>query len=231
MISIIIPTYQHGNAIRKCLDSIFAQAYREFEVIVVDDGSTDNTAQVLKNYPEPITIIHQENRGANTARNRGFKESRGEYLLFCDADLILKLNMLQLMLWVLEQNPDKAFAYSSFKWGFKLFKLWSFDSNKLREANYIHTSSLIRRGAFPGFDENIKRLQDWDLWLTMLENGYSGIYIPEILFQVKPRKMGMSEWMPSFMYKFPWKKIGVNLKKLENYKQAEEIVRKKHNIS
>lgn len=230
MISIIIPTYQHGNVIKDCLDSIFNQTYKEFEVIVVNDGSTDYTAHILENYQKPITIIHQENQGANVARNKGFKKSQGEYLIFCDADLILKDTMLEKMLTALEKNLDKAYAYSSFKWGVKTFKLGPFDPERLKKENFIHTTSLIRRKFFSGFDENIKRLQDWDLWLTMLEQGHQGEFIPEILFRVRPRKRGMSEWLPSFMYKIPWQKVGLKMKRLEKYKEAERIIKEKHSL-
>jgi len=230
MISIIIPTYQHGDIIEKCLDSIYQQTYQKFEVIVVNDGSRDNTIPVLENYPKPLTIINQENQGANKARNNGFAKSQGEYVIFCDADLILKGTMLEKMLKALKENPDKAYAYSAFKWGFKTFKLWPFDSEKLKKMNYIHTTSLIRRETFPGFDENIKRLQDWDLWLAMLEQNHKGAYIPEVLFQVHPRKTGMSEWIPSLAYKIPFAKLGIKMKKVEKYKKAEKIIKKKHSL-
>lgn len=230
MISIIIPTYQHSKFIKDCLDSIFAQTYQDFEVIVVNDGSTDNTVQVLKEYQKPLQVIHQKNQGANVARNKGFDKAKGEFLLFCDADLILKKTMLEKMLGALEKNPDKAYAYCSFQWGFKTFPLWPFDFERLKKENYIHTTSLMRRETFPGFDESIKRLQDWDLWLTMLERGYQGIYLPETLFQVRPRKKGMSSWLPSFMYKIPWKKIGLKIKRIEKYEEAKKIIQEKHSL-
>jgi len=230
MISIIIPTYQHGNMLKDCLDSVFNRTIKDFEVIVVNDGSTDNTVHILENYHKPITIIHQENRGANNARNRGFSKSQGDYLLFCDADLVMKSTMLEKLLIALEHAPDCAFAYSSFKWGFKNFKLFPYSSEKLKKANFIHTSSLTRREKFPGFDEEIKRLQDWDLWLTIMERGGKGTYLPEILFSVQPRKIGISEWLPSFMYKIPWEKVGLRIKRLEKYKEAERIIKTKHHL-
>ncbi len=79
MISIIIPTYQHGNTILETLESIFAQTYQDFEVIIVNDGSTDDTKEKLKiaqeRWPGRIKVINQERMGANAARNRGFRES------------------------------------------------------------------------------------------------------------------------------------------------------------
>jgi len=218
MVSIIIPVYNHQKELRKCLESIGAQTFKDFEIIVVDDGS-EKEILVTKN----IKLIKQEHLGSNVARNRGFKESKGEYLLFCDADIIMRKDCLQKMFDALQKNPRALYAYSSFKFGFKKFVLWNFDAEKLKKMPYIHTTSLIRREHFLGFDENIKRLQDWDLWLSMLGRGYIGIFIPEILFRVKSGGK-ISKWLPSFFYKFSW------LKSVKKYNEAKKIIKKKHEI-
>lgn len=230
MISIIIPTYQHGDSIKECLDTLYAQDYSDFEVIVVNDGSTDHTANVLENYEHPVNVIYQENAGANAARNRGSHEAQGEYLLFCDADVIAHPTMLTKMKTALDNDQDADYSYCDFKWGIKTFKLFPFSADELRKKNYIHTTSLMRKGSFPGFDETIKRLQDWDLWLTMMESGHKGTYIPETLLTVRPRKSGMSGWLPSMAYKIPWQKVGIKIKRLEAFREAEEIIKKKHSL-
>jgi len=230
-ISVIIPAYQHAKELPKCLESLFAQTLKPFEIIVVNDGSTDNTAEVLARYKDRIKIINQENNGANAARNRGFDESSGDFVIFCDADIIFEQDALEKMHKTLADNPDASYAYSSFKFGFKIFKLWPFDGDKLKQMPYIHTSSLIRREHFPRFDEKIKRLQDWDLWLTILEQGHPGVWIPEVLFYVEPRKAGMSEWIPSFLYKIPWPILGFTPKAIQKYKTAETVIREKHNLA
>lgn len=197
------------------------------ELIIVNDGSTDNVESVIKKYEnkfDNFLFINQENKGSNPARNRGFKESKGEYVIFCDADIEMKSEMLEAMFGALESDKDASYAYSSFKYGWKSFKLWPFDAEKLKTMPYIHTTSMIRRETFPGFDENIKRLQDWDLWLTMLERGYVGVWINKILFKVQSGGT-ISNWLPSFAYKtFPF------LKGVKKYKDAEEIIREKHGI-
>jgi glycosyltransferase involved in cell wall biosynthesis len=231
MISIIIPTYQHGNEIKQCLDSLLSQTLRDFEIIVVNDGSTDNTESVLDKYQDRITVITQNNHGSNVARNNGAKRAKGDYLLFCDADIVAEKDMLLEMKAVLDNNPDCAYAYSDFRWGAKLFKLFPFSKAELLKRNYIHTSSLIRKECFPGFDERIARLQDWDLWLTLLERGERGIYVPKVLFSVKPRKRGISGWLPSFMYQIPWNKFGIRIKRLESYRDAENVITIKHSLS
>lgn len=237
MISIIIPTYNHGKEIVKCLDSVFAQTFQGIEIIIVNDGSTDGTEEILKQYLNKqeiflIKIINQSNQGAPAARNNGFKESKGEYVIFLDADIELRKDALEVMLKTLENNSNAAYAYSSFKFGIKKFILFPFNGEKLRERNYIHTSALIRRECFPknGFDILLKKFQDWDLWLTMLENGYSGVWIPERLLTVKVRKQGISEWLPKFMYKIPWKKFGIKIKAIEKYEYWKKVVKEKHKI-
>lgn len=231
-ISVIIPAYQHAKELPDCLESLFTQTFKPFEIIVVNDGSTDNTSEVLDLYKnQGVKIIKQENSGANAARNRGFDESSGDFVIFCDADIVMRPDCLEKMAEALEKNPNASYAYSSFKFGFKIFKLWPFDGDKLKMMPYIHTSSLIRRAHFPRFDEKIRRLQDWDLHLTMLEKGHTGVWIPEILFTVKPRKNGMSEWIPSFFYKIPWPILGFTPTAIKKYRSAEENIKKKHNLA
>lgn len=228
MISIIIPVYNQAKKIPNCLNSIAKQSYMNYELIIVNDGSKDKVGRALERYKKlfspRIKIIHQRNQGANVARNNGFKEARGEYLLFCDADIVMREDMLEKMLRVIREKKC-SYVYSSHKFGFKKFRLWEFSSEKLRKMPYIHTTSLINRQDFPGFDENIKRLQDWDLWLTMLENGKEGQWIDDYLFAVKGGGT-MSSWMPSFFYKiFPF------LPKVRKYKKAVEVIKKKHGLN
>lgn len=229
-ISIVIPAFQHGKELPRCLDSIFRQTRRDLEVIVVNDGSTDDTLERLEPYAGRIRLISQENRGGNAARNRGAREASGRFILFCDADVIMRRDMLAKMLAALDAHPEAAYAYSSFRYGWKLFRLWPFDAERLRRANYIHTTSLIRRDRFPGFDETVRRLQDWDLWLTMLERGDKGVFIPETLFRCLPHRGGISSWVPRVFYRIPWDRIGWRSLTVEKYRQAEAVIRKKHGI-
>lgn len=228
-ISIIIPAYQAEKTISVCLDSILKQSFRDFEIIVVNDGSTDNTLKNLGGYKDKIKVINQPNSGAPAARNRGFGESRGDYVIFCDADIILKKDALQKMLKILEDNPDISYVYPSFKFGWKKFKLREFDAEKLKQYPYIHTTALIRREHFPKFDETLKKFQDWDLWLTMLEQGRRGRWIPEILFTVRTGGT-MSNWLPGFVYELPWGKIGWKPKSIRKYEEAKRVIKEKHNL-
>lgn len=282
IVSIIIPHYNHTKALRRCLDSIVQQTWRDFKIIIVDDGSNATEKESLKKIvasfsqfhgtnhetarfhgPEPgterfngpeagteqlngseaqvawshgtdrgtkINLIFAEHRGANAARNRGARQANGKYLLFCDADIVMRPDMLEKMVKTMEVHPEAAYVYSSFRFGWKIFHLWSFDESKLKQNNFIHTTSLLRREYFSGFDEKINRLQDWDFWLTILEHGGQGIWIPEVLFQVISHKHGMSLWLPKFIYKIPWLKLGIHIKTLEDFNLAKKIVLEKHKI-
>lgn len=221
-ISVIIPVYNHGDELAACLASLKIQTEQDFEVIIVDDGSTIPVANA--------DIRFNGNLGAPAARNAGFARSKGDFLLFLDADAILKSHALQRMRETLEKHPEADFAYPSFKFGRTIFTGQPFNVEELKKQNYIHTSALIRRNAFPGFDESLKKFQDWDLFLTMAEKGSVGFWIDEVLFSLKPRKTGMSQWLPAFSYKLPWEKIGWMPKLVKKYKEAEAIIRNKHNL-
>ncbi|MFA5021950.1 MAG: glycosyltransferase family A protein [Patescibacteria group bacterium] len=222
-ISIIIPVYNAQKTLEKCLQSIFSQTLNDFEIIAINDGSTDASLKILENYQAKIKIISQTNQGAPIARNNGAKVANGDYLIFCDADIIMMPTMLELMLKTLQSYAKASYCYSDFKFGFKTFKLWPFDENKLKQIPYIHTTSLIKKEHFPGFDPSLKRFQDWDLWLTMLEQGHKGQYLAQTLFTIKSGG-SMSQWLPKFLYNFPW------LKRVKEYNLAKKIIKDKHHL-
>lgn len=231
-ISIIIPTFQHASTIGLCIDSMLKQTRQPDEIIVVDDGSTDNTKEILYPYLSRITYLYQENAGPQFARMKGFEASIGDCVMFCDADVVATPNMLEKLQLALVSHPEASYAYSRFMWGSKLFKSKPFSAQALRDMNFIHTSALIRREHFPGFDTNIKRFQDWDVWLTMLEQGYIGIFVPEILFSIvlDHSRVVISKWLPSFVYKLPWEMFKWTPKMIREYFRAKEIIKRKHHL-
>lgn len=227
-ISVIIPVYNNADKIQKCLASVFNQTYKNLEVIVVDDGSTDNLLLALTNCQNRLTILHQENKGAPAARNYGFKISSGELVIFLDADIVMKPQMIEKLYLALKTDESAAFAYSSFHFGWKKFKLWPFDYERLKKLPYIHTSALIRREAFPGFDESLKKFQDWDLFLTIAERGGRGVFVPEVLFKMASGGT-MSSWFPKIFFKLPFKTKSIR-KQIERYEATKQIIEKKHGI-
>lgn len=232
LVSIIIPAYNHASALPKCLAYVFAQTYTSYEVIVVDDGSTDAIADAVKPFAERIQLVRQENAGANPARNRGWKEAKGEFLLFCDADVVMRPDMLEKMVAALRAHPDAGYVYSAFRFGWKLFPGAPWSADLLRKVNIAHTTSLVRATDFPGFDESIKRFQDWDVWLTMLAAGKGGVMVPDELFVAEIHGVSRigSSWLPKIAYSIPWEKIGWMPKRVIKYRAAREIIAKKHNL-
>ncbi len=230
MISIIIPVYNQAKKLALTLSSIAGQTSRDWEVIIVNDGSHDHPDEVFSTFAAKTNLdnrflfLNQDNQGAPAARNHGYRESQGEYLFFCDADAELKPEALAELLQALELNPNASYAYSSFMWGKKLFKVGPFSASKLQKGPYIHTMSLIRRNDFPvtAWDESIKKFQDWDLWLTMMEAGKSGVWIDKVLFHIATGGT-ISTWLPSFAYKLmPF------LSSVKKYKKAMAIIKQKH---
>lgn len=234
MISVIIPTWNHAHALARCLTTLEQQDEKDLEIIVVDDASTDSTGQVLRQHVSSYpfqTIRLPQNKGAAAARNEGARLANGRYFLFLDADVVLTHDALLKMRDVLDANPDAAFTYAAFTFGWKKFKSQPFSLQALKKTPYIHTTSLLRRTVFPGFDEALKKFQDWDLWLTIAERGGQGIFIPENLFTVETREEGMSRWLPSIVHKLPWPLLGWTPREVTNYRYWEGIIKQKHGIA
>ena len=233
MISVIIPIYNHKHTIIPTLESIMGQSYRPLEVIIVNDGSTDGFEEIVPKLVQigrmngvDVKILNQANFGAPMARNEGFMASRGDYVIFWDADTIGHPQMLSKMSSILDKKPNVSFVYSGFKFGWKKFKNCVFDLEKLKKFNYVDITSLIRRKDFVPFDESLKKFQDWDFWLGLSLSGKRGEWINEILYKkiVRGRK-GISFWLPKFVYKLPWK-----TKEVKKYEEARNIIYKKHHL-
>lgn len=231
MISIIIPIYNQANFLENCLKQISKQTYQNFEVIVINDGSTDNIIEVIGKCKifmgDKLEFLEQENKGANAARNRGVKLAKGEYLLFCDADVEMYPDMLEKMHTALKNNPQASFSYSSFLWGRKRFSSFAYDDIRLKIMPYINVNSMVRKEHFPGFDEDLKKFQEWDLWLNMLINhNHRGVWIDKVLYKVNiGGSQTMSSWLPKFAYR--WLPFLTAVKK---YNTGMELIKKKYNL-
>jgi len=115
-VSVIIPTYNDAAYICQAVNSALDQTYSDVEVIVVDDGSTDDTASKLTSYDGRIRYIYQHNQGASAARNRGLQVATGEYICFLDADDRYCANNISCKVAFLEQHPEYAWCYSDWAW-------------------------------------------------------------------------------------------------------------------
>lgn len=115
MISVVVPAYNAGRFIRRTIDSVLAQSYRDFELIVVNDGSTDDTEQVVQSYGEKVRYIYQANAGDGPARNTGIAAARGEWIAFLDHDDEWLPHKLELQIALLERNPDLRWCGANFE--------------------------------------------------------------------------------------------------------------------
>lgn len=161
--------------------------------------------QVVKNNPAEI-IIEDWEGGACEKRNIGAARASQEYLIFIDDDSLLYDGTLSEMITALEADPGATFAYSDARHvmypgipypnGNGVRKAMDWNLESLRRGNYVETMSLMRREAFIGFDSNIKRFQDWDLWLTLAAKGHRGTYIPKTLYELHHFDVGISASIP-----------------------------------
>lgn len=211
LVSVVIPTYNASRWIGETLESVLAQDFTDFEIIVVDDGSTDDTAQVVAGYGERVCCIHKPNGGAGSARNVGIRAARGEYVAFVDADdlwakekLRLQLNLLSRtgVAWVYSDALafDDENGVSLYRLG-RLVRQCSGDIlESLFLADFIPSPTpIIRRTVFEHvgfFDENktYQTTADWDMWLKIAAHYPIGLVsVPLAYYRVHSTSMTGSE--------------------------------------
>ncbi|WP_242693094.1 glycosyltransferase [Sabulibacter ruber] len=178
LVSVVIPCYNHGQYLREAFESIWQQDYPAIEVLVVDDGSTDNTRQVTQSV-EGVRYIYQANQGLSAARNTGILHARGEFLVFLDADDWLLPGAISSNIQYLIQNPKLAFVSGAHdkvfeKEGYTQEEVWEVGSNhylQLLQGNYIgmHATVMYQRWVFNEFlyDTSLPRCEDYDLYLKV----------------------------------------------------------------
>ena len=178
LVSVVIPCYNHGAFLAEAIESIQAQTYPHIEILVVDDGSTDNTKEVACGF-EKVRYIHQPNAGLSAARNTGIKASTGAYILFSDADDWLMPNAVETNMVLLQQRPDAAFVSGGHKkvnrWKQTLeeepFPVEQDHFQRMLQGNYIgmHGTVLYQRWAFEKvqYDTTLKACEDYDVYLNL----------------------------------------------------------------
>jgi glycosyltransferase involved in cell wall biosynthesis len=113
-VSVVIPAYNRAHFLPEVVESALAQTYRDFEVIVIDDGSTDNTPEVASRFPPAVRYYRQENQGLSAVRNKGIELARGEYIIFLDSDDVLLKDALEKSVLFLDQHPEAGFCHGQF---------------------------------------------------------------------------------------------------------------------
>jgi glycosyltransferase involved in cell wall biosynthesis len=179
-VSVIIPTYNYAHFIGEAIESVLSQTYRNFEIIVVDDGSTDETSEVVAKFPE-ARYFNQPNQGIAAARNKGLQLSNGEALVFLDADDRLLPDALAIGKTFLEHQPDCVFVSGHWQWISRDGSLLTtpvvpaIDDNRYRaflNFNYIGTVGqvMFRRSLFasePAFDTTVPGCDDAELYMRI----------------------------------------------------------------
>src|SRR5512145_2898376 len=204
--SIIIPTYNQARYLPEAIESAIAQTYPALEIIVVDDGSTDETPNLLRAYATQITTLRQENRGLAAARNTGWRAAYGDYLLFLDSDDRILPDKVERHIERLNANPHWALDYSAWQHltqdGCHVFgeshPLWQgnlLQALLLREFFFYASSAVIRHTCLKqvgGFNETLRWNEDADLWLRLAKAGYSFGYLDQALLQYRVHNASMT---------------------------------------
>jgi len=180
LVSVIIPTYNRGWILQEAIDSVLDQDFSDFELIVVDDGSNDNTREILGAYRDRITVLRQPNRGVSAARNRGINEAAGQLIAFLDSDDLWLPGKLSTQVGFFEDNADAVINQTQ--------EIWIRNGQRVNPKKRHHKFSgmiferslalclvspsavMIKKSLFEavgGFDENLPACEDYDLWLRI----------------------------------------------------------------
>lgn len=183
-VSVIIPVYNSEKYIREAIDSALNQSYKDFEVIVIDDGSKDNTLSIIRKYNRGIRWKSQENKGQASAINEGIKMAKGEYVAYLDADDVCVPERLEIQVRYLDEHPNVGLVYSSSyqinSTGEiqRIRRAHLYDDFVLLQKDYIARSTVMHRKKCLDevglFDESITGDDDWDMWIRISEKFRAG---------------------------------------------------------
>jgi glycosyltransferase involved in cell wall biosynthesis len=187
-VSIIIPCYNYGRFLSEAIESALEQTHVPLEVIVIDDGSTDDSYEVASRFVPAVEVISQPNMGLIAVLNRGLREAAGEFFVILSADDALRPSYVETLLGALLRQPGAAYAYSAMEYfGARsgVFPAKPFSPALLLAGNYINATALTRRAdalEVGGFHSNPENAwEDWDFWLRLLESGKYGVAVPDPL--------------------------------------------------
>ena len=198
--SVVIACFDLGRYLGQAIDSVLAQTYDGFELVVVDDGSTDeHTLSVLKRYEERgVSVLYMPHRGVSAAKNTGIEAARAPYVVVVDADDLLEPTFLERTVPRLDEADDVGIVatYSrTFGKGRGVYRAPDYDPRRLLLGNVISGSgSLFRRRCWEeagGYA--LDGLEDWHLWLSIVERGWRWVVVPETLYHFRVRRGTVSE--------------------------------------
>lgn len=190
LVSVIIPYYNNETTIKETIESVLNQTYKSIEIILVDDGSRVELHEIIGATfdKQNLTYLKQENSGVSIARNNGARKAKGEFLIFLDADDLIKPSYIEKCIQKFDL-PDTKIVYTDARMFGRCTELWNLpiytNFRDFLKDNIIYISAVIRRNDFinaNGFDTELTHYEDWDLWISILKNGGNVIKINEELF-------------------------------------------------
>lgn len=195
-VSIIIPCYNQGKYVAEAINSALRQTFKDIEIVCVNDGSTDNSVEIIKSfenkYKNFIFLNNKENRGVIYSRNFAIKNCNGTYILPLDADDIIEPTYVEKAVKILDNNPNIGIVYCKAKIFGNYDKYWNlkpFNKSDILYENCIFCSAIFRKSDFikiGGYNNNMKYgCEDYDLWLSFIEQGLEVFQINEILFSYR----------------------------------------------
>ena len=212
-VSIIVPSYNSAQYLPEALESALCQTYQDYEIIVIDDGSTDQTKDIVQGFaadhPEKIRYIYQENKGLAVARNTAIKHARGKFLALLDSDDKWLPERLEYTVKAIESDDAVGLAYCDITYvdeagtplgsperDSRYLSGNIFEYIFLRKVHIVSPSVIFRKSCCDqvgGFDENLARLgcEDRDLWLRISQQ-YKAVYVDKVLALYRVRKTSMS---------------------------------------
>lgn len=187
LVSVVIPTYNQARFLAAAIQSVLAQTYRNYEIIVVDDGSTDDTTFIVTHYGTSVQYVHQDNQGLAGARNTGICLAKGQFVALLDSDDLWLPPFLEVMMSCIAQNPNATVYYSGWRYinsegqvlpqsphSLVIPQLDMYET--LLRANFIIPSTVVMNRSriveMGLFDRSFRRLQDWEFWLRLLRSGH-----------------------------------------------------------
>jgi glycosyltransferase involved in cell wall biosynthesis len=202
LVSIVIANYNYGRFLGEAIQSALDQTYPAVEIILVDDGSTDDSLDVAARYP--IQVFPRTNGGVSAARNFGVSQSKGEYILFLDSDDKYEPRTVEALLTALRGAPPHvAYAYCQMRFFGNEDSVWPsrpFSRKAMLKGPFVNICSLVRRSALVavgGFDPTWEPThEDAELWMRMLYHGFHGLLVPEPLHLYRchgPSRNGIRE--------------------------------------
>ncbi|MFB7532509.1 glycosyltransferase family 2 protein [Streptomyces sp. NPDC056178] len=205
-VSVVIPCYNYGRYLSQTLDSVLGQTFADWEIVIVDDGSTDDSSAVaqafIDRHPDRhIRLLRQANAGVSAARNAGIKASTGRYILPLDADDVIAPTMLEKTAAALNTDPHIAIASTDLfiftdadSLTPQVLELPPYSKELLLQRLIMFYCSLYRREAWQavgGYNEHMRAGEDWDFWIGCAELGFDAHHIPEPLFGARNKDTGL----------------------------------------